>query len=402
MYLSRVEDNNKSTLKPLKSNLVLMKLQVAALVLLSIIGCKQKEEKENTQKSVNIESSVAMESEKTFFYVGTYTDGASEGIYRYSLGADGKLAKDKLVAKTESPSFLTFSEDKKYLLAVNELTEGTVSSFKISQDSLQFLNKKPSGGMHPCFVVSNEEGFVLTANYSSGNVGLLKLKEDGNLTDLLDTHQHKGKGAHDRQDGPHAHSVWLEPTQNDVIEVDLGTNELWFSEIDAASKKIKPKSIPNLAFEDGTGPRHMAFNPNGKWTYVYGELNNTITVLSIGEKGNYKVENTYSTLPEDFEGENTGADIHISSDGKFLYASNRGHNSIVIYKVNEDGSLNTIGYESVRGDGPRNFSLSPDGSYLLVANQYTDNIISFKRDTNTGLLTFVDEIEAPSPVCILF
>ena len=380
-----------------------MKLLKIALVIVLLASCKDKVEKKENMTAADSHSKIEEKKEQNSpFYVGTYTNGESEGIYEYSLAEDGKLSKEKLVAKTENPSYLHFSADKKYLIAANELTEGKVSSFKILKDTLEFINKQSSGGMHPCFVVSNDEGFVLAANYSSGSVGLLKLKEDGSLTELLDVHQHKGKGANKRQDGPHAHSVWLQPTQNDVIEVDLGTNELWFSKLNSETNKIEPKSNEKLAIAKGAGPRHMAFHPSGKWAYVFGELNNTITVLAINEAGEFKVESTISTLPEDFKEENTGADIHISSDGKFLYASNRGHNSIVIFKVKDDGNLEVIGHESVRGEGPRNFSLSPDEKFLLVANQYTNNIISFKRDINNGLLTYVDEIKAATPVCILF
>ena len=151
------------------------------------------------------------------------------------------------------------------------------------------------------------------------------------------------------------------------------------------------------------GPRHLTFHPNKKWIYVINELNWTITHLEKNENGTYKKKLTIPTTPEEFTDENTCADIHISADGKFLYASNRGHNSIVIYSINaQDGSLTLVGHESTKGQGPRNFSLSPDNDYLLVANQITNNIVSFKRDKSTGLLTFVHQIKAPTPVCILF
>ncbi|MCX2678584.1 lactonase family protein [Galbibacter sp. EGI 63066] len=380
-----------------------MKFIPVILVILLVTGCKQ-----NTKENKSAESMETAETStpKIDFFVGTYTGGESKGIYKYALHADGKLSNEKLMVETENPSFLAFSADKKYLLAVNEIKNeegvGTVESYMVGKDTLKLINRSSSGGAHPCFVAVNEEGFVLTANYTGGNVGLLQLEDNGSLSDLLDVHQHEGKGTHKRQDGPHAHSVWLSPTENDVVEVDLGTNQLWFSTIDNKTKKLQPKEVKTLSMADGAGPRHMTFHPNRSRGYVFNELNSTITIVTIDDDENYTSETTVSTLPDNFTEENTGADIHISSDGKFLYASNRGHNSIAIFKVDENGSLSIVGYESGRGEGPRNFSLSPNGDFLLVANQYTENIISFKRDVESGLLTYVDEIKVPTPVCILF
>ncbi|MDG3583448.1 lactonase family protein [Galbibacter pacificus] len=381
-----------------------MKLSIISLSLLLMIGCKESNQKQETVK-VAAETKKQTEPKNIAFYVGTYTNGESEGIYSYSVNRDGKLKNNGLAAMSENPSFLTFSDDKKYLLAVNEIEDaegqGGVESYKIEADTLKLINKSPSGGAHPCFIVANEANFVLTANYSSGNVGLLQLNSAGALSGILDVHQHTGRGTTERQKGPHAHSVWLQPTQKDVVEVDLGTNELWFTTIDEKNKKLAPKKSAKLAMERGAGPRHMTFHPNGKWAYVFNELNSTITQLSL-ENETYKIERTISTVPSDFKGENTAADIHITSNGKFLYASNRGHNSIAIFEVGADGSLKSIGFESVKGDGPRNFAISPKEEFLLVANQYTNNIVSFKKNPETGLLTYMDEIDAPSPVCILF
>lgn len=383
-------------------------------MMFSLGSCKEKSEgkssdqlenKENSEKASGQEESSG-ETKDVNFYVGTYTNGDSKGIYTYSLSPNGKLGKVKLAAESESPSYLAFSKDRKYLLAANEIKNaegvGTISSFKVQGDSLVFVSQRSSGGSHPCFVAINDKGYVVTANYSGGNTGLLKLDQNGALSELLDSQQHTGKGSHKRQDGPHAHSVWFFPSQDKVIAADLGTNQLWFTTIDASSNTLQPLEPETLDLNPGDGPRHLAFHSNGKWIYVLNELSNTVTLIRYDEKKGYTKDASFSMLPDDFQQENTGADIHISNDGKFLYASNRGHNSIVIYKVKEDGSLHVVGHESVKGEGPRNFSLSPDGSYVLVANQYTNSIISFKRDAATGLLNFVDKIEAPSPVCIVF
>lgn len=341
------------------------------------------------------------------FFVGTYTYGQSEGIYQYFLNEDGSLRKNKLMVKSEMPSFLTKSENGQFLFAVNETNhnqgEGTVEAYRIQEDSCLLINRSPSGGAHPCFISTNKDGFVLVANYTGGNVGLLKHGKNGKLTGLLDVQQHTGKGTTDRQEAPHAHSSWFEPGGDGIISVDLGTNELWLSQLDKTNQKFKPGVQGKLAMAPGAGPRHLTFHPNGRWIYVVNELDGTVAHIEKASDGVYSVLETIPTLPNDFTGPNTCADIHISSDGKFVYASNRGHNSIAIFSVNaQHGNLSLVGHESTRGDGPRNFTLSPDERYLLVANQQTNNIISFRRDKVKGTLEFIDEIEAPTPVCLLF
>ncbi|KAA3633330.1 MAG: lactonase family protein [Bacteroidetes bacterium] len=335
------------------------------------------------------------------FFLGTYTDGDSQGIYLYNLSDGGILSEEKLIAKSENPSFLAMDKERKYLLAVNELDSGTVESYKITADSLLLLSQSAAGGAHPCFITTNDQGYVLTANYTGGNTGLLRINSDGQLSPLLDTLQHFGQSITDRQQAPHAHSAWFAPNGSDIIAVDLGTDELWFSTIE--NDKLQPAATQQLSMEAGAGPRHLTFHPNGQWAYVINELNNSVTQVTMEESGEYTRGDSWSTLPEDFSGESYCADIHISSDGKFVYASNRGHNSLAIFGVDEaDGSLSFIKTGSVRGEWPRNFALSPDENFLLVANQHSNNITCFKRNKESGLLEFVSEVEAPSPVCILF
>jgi len=372
-----------------------MKFYIVIIALFVFVGCQDTKEK------------AVQENNSYSFFVGTYTDTESQGIYTYLLEHDGVLKRVGLAAKSDNPSFLAKSKDNKYLLAVNEINNeegvGTIESFEIKGDSLAFINKSSTGGAHPCFVSINDSDFVLVANYTGGNVGLLQLNEKGELSDLLDVEQHIGKGTTGRQEGPHAHSAWFESVGEGVISVDLGTNELWLSRLDTDSLKLLPSGQIKLSMSEGAGPRHLVFHPNNKWIYVVNELSGTVTLVQKNEEGIYETGVSISTLPAGYTEPNTCADIHISSDGKFLYASNRGHNSIVIFGVNStDGSLSLIGHESTRGDGPRNFSLSPDESYLLVANQLTQNIVSFKRDKTTGMLEYVYQIEAPIPVCLLF
>ncbi len=335
------------------------------------------------------------------FFVGTYTDGESKGIYAFELKPDGKLEDHGLAARTQNPSFLAKSLDKKTLFVVNELEQGMVESYRITGDSLVFLSRSESGGAHPCHITSNSQGYVFTANYSGGNVGLLRANADGILSKLLDVQQHTGKGVHKRQDAPHAHSVWISPFTNELISVDLGTNQLWISSVDTIKQQFK--SAQTLDMTPGAGPRHLDFHPNGKWIYVLNELDATVTLIERTERGEYKKRNSVTTLPRDFDGYNLCADIHISGDGRFLYASNRGHNSIAIFAIHpRNGSLDQIGMESVRGEWPRNFALSPDGNFVIVANQHSQNMVVFRRDKQSGLLSFVDEMRVPSPVCVVF
>ncbi|MDY7393716.1 lactonase family protein [Aureibaculum sp. 2210JD6-5] len=374
-------------------------MKYISLMLIMTITFSCKNDKQSTTKP-----SIENKNENLFF-VGTYTDTKSDGIYTYSLSDSGKIKKIKLAAKTENPSFLTKSTDGNFLLAVNELNsvngKGTVESYKILGDSLEFISKESSGGAHPCFVTVNENGYVLTANYSSGNIGLLKINESGTMSELLDVQEHNINLKKDKT--AHAHSAYF-TNNNDFISADLGTNELWLSSIDTDNDKIISSKPSTLKISgENPGPRHISFHPKKDWVYVINELNSTITLVKKADDGQYKIENSFSTLPKDYAEKSFCADIHISNDGKFLYGSNRGHNSIAIFEINQDsGELNAIGFQSVKGDWPRNFALSPDNDFLLVANQRSENIVSFKRNKTTGLLSFVEEIDVPSPVCILF
>jgi len=368
---------------------------IILIVLLVITPCKA--QKKTIHKATNDYP----------FYVGTYTKGNSQGIYKYNLQKNGILKKIGLAVQSENPSFLAWSHDKKFLIAVNEINSvdgnGTVASFLIKGDKLIPINKSPSGGAHPCFITTNKFDFVLTTNYSSGNVGLLKLNHKGELSKLLDLQQHTGKGTTKRQEAPHAHSVWFDSDGLNVISIDLGTNDLWFSKLDTLQQKLIPSTPNKLAMAKGAGPRHLTFHPNKKWIYVVNELTSKVTQLQKNDKGIYDKLGSISTLPKNYKESNTCADIHISADGKFVYASNRGHNSIAIFEVNNlNGTLKLIGHESTLGKSPRNFSLSPNDDFLLVANQLTNNIVAFKRDKKNGLLEFTHQIEAPTPVCILF
>lgn len=342
----------------------------------------------------------------TPFYVGTYTGGQSQGIYKYQLNNDGSLDSVGLAARTPNPSFLAKSHDGQYLLAISEVSAkdnvGFVKSYLVEQDTLVPVSESTSGGAHPCFISVNEEGYILVANYTGGNVALLKMDRQGELSGLLDLQQHEGSNITERQRGPHAHSAWFDPVNGNIISVDLGTNDLWISNIDIPNQKLTPATPYTLSMNPGAGPRHLDFHPNGKWIYVVNELDCTVSLLEREGSG-YRLGPSYSTLPEGYEGKNTCAHVMVSADGKYLYASNRGHNSIAIFSVNKkSGTLTPAGHQSVQGETPRNFNLSPGDTYMVVANQNSNNIVSFKRNRKTGQLTPVDEIHAPKPVCVLF
>lgn len=362
------------------------------LCLLTVSSCKFREKEDIASNSNSME-----------FYVGTYTDRESEGIYKYQLTHDGQIQLLDLVAKSDNPSYLALSEDKKHLLAVNEIGEGRIESYSTDGDSLRLVNSSTSGGASPCYININDEGAVLAANYSSGTISLLHLDNQGRLSEPIDVKQHSGRGTTSRQEGAHAHSIYFAPNNIEVISVDLGTNELWFFELNKDGNEMKPKAPYKLAMESGAGPRHLDFHPRENFLYVLNELNSTVSVIEKTPGSVYEVKKNYSTLPDDFQGENYGADIHVSSDGKFLYTSNRGHNSIAIFAIESGGeSLRLIDSIHVDGDWPRNFSLSPDERFLVVANQYSNNLVSFSRNQETGKLAKIISVDAPSPVMVLF
>ena len=356
-------------------------------------------------------------SDKTHtIYIGTYTSGESEGIYKCSFYINtGKLSGLKLVAKRTNPSFLAISPDKKTLFCVNETMSyndepgGSVSAFRISHenDSLLFINEQPSMGGAPCHLITDNSGkLVLTANYMGGNVSVYPLGADGSLAEFSSIIQHKGSGKNlDRQEAAHAHSVILGPADKYAYVSDLGIDKIMIYNLDKKQGLLTPASTPWVKLEPGAGPRHFTFHPDGEYAYGINELNSTITCFSYNDNnGSLNEIQTVSTLPNDFNGMNSCADIHISPSGDFLYGSNRGHNSIVCYSIDKSsGKLTLNSFELTRGETPRNFSLDPSGNYLLVANQNTNNIVSFKTDSKSGKLNFANHIlDVPSPVCIQF
>lgn len=349
-------------------------------------------------------------------YIGTYTGERSRGIYRLFLDPDsGSMTPAELAAETVNPSFLALSPDGQFLFAVNEVEDfgsgrsGAVSSFSVSpgRGALTPLNQQPSGGSAPCYVSLSPDGrFVLTANYGSGSVAVLPVAENGRLMPPSSVMQHSGSSVNpDRQTGPHAHSVQPAPDRNKVLAADLGIDKIVIYVLDRSQGQLTPCSSGPIPAEPGAGPRHFAFGPDGRFLYVANEMGNSVAVFAYGSaRGIPEQIQTITTLPVDFVGENTAAEVRIHPSGRFLYASNRGHDSIAIYRIApEGGTLTLMGHEPTRGRTPRGFSIDPSGRYLLAANQNSDNLVLFRIAPDTGSLTFLRSMEAVgSPVCVLF
>ena len=341
------------------------------------------------------------------FYIGTYTKAESKGIYKAEINAEGQFSNLKLMALAENPSFLAYTKDGKFLVAVNEAdkegeSEGSISSFRIEKDSLVLVGRIDSYGDNPCHVTVTDDNYVITSNYTGGNVVLSQLDPEGKLN-YLDSKVHSGGTRHPRQEKPHVHSTWIHPETKDIIAVDLGTNDLWFYQLDKSNNMLIHKEQQKIAMDSVAGPRHLTFHPkNPNWIYVLNELNATVSLVTY-ENGKYGLKSTVNMLRETPQGYNASADIHISKDGKFLYASNRGYNAISILEIDSnDGSLTLVDVHEIPGSWPRNFSLSPNEEYLIYANEWTNNIFSLKRDSEKGTLTLTDSIQVPNPVMILF
>jgi len=347
-------------------------------------------------------------------YVGTYTSGKSEGIYLYRMNmSSGELKHFNTVKGVVDPSFLAVDLKRRYLYAVNEVSQfagkpsGAVSAFQIDPKSgnLKFLNQQPSLGGAPCHLsVDKTDRFVLVANYDAGNVTVLPVERDGSLGLATDTVQHHGSSVKKEQEGPHAHCIILDDANRYAFAADLGLDKILIYRFDAKRGKLNPNRQPWVQVKPGAGPRHFTFHPNGRYAYVIDELDSTFTAFSCnGFTGTLKELQTVSTLPSDFSGANSCAELSVSPSGKFLYGSNRGHNSIVSFAINEStGKLTYLEHAPTQGKTPRNFTIDPTGSFLLVANQDSDTVITFRIDPQTGRLTPTGHVaEIPTPVCLL-
>ena len=349
-------------------------------------------------------------------YVGTYTRGASKGIYAYRFdSSSGKTTPIGLVAETENPSFLAIHPNQRFLYAANEISQyqgqaaGSVSAFAIdpATHGLKALNRVSSRGTGPCHVAVDKTGkWLFVANYGSGSVAAFPIHEDGSLGEASAFFQHTGSSVNkERQSGPHAHVVALSPDNKFVLVADLGLDRVFAYRIDPAKGGLTPNDPPFVKLAPGSGPRHIAFRPDAKFVYSVNEMLSTVTGFRYdASRGSLKEVQTISTLPKGWSGTNTTAEIVIHPNARFLYASNRGDDSIAIFRIDPGrGTLTFVDRTPTQGKTPRNFAIDPSGTYLLAANQDSGNVVTFRIDPQTGRLTSTGSmLEVPMPVCILF
>lgn len=347
-------------------------------------------------------------SQNLTLMVGTYTGSGSKGIYVYKFdAATGKTENLNASENLVNPSYLALSADKKFIYAVNETggnTPGTVSalSFNQSTGDIKLINQVPTGGDHPCYIsVTGDNTLAAVGNYSGGNLSVFPINNDGSLQPFAQLIQNEGSSVvKQRQDKPHVHAAVLSPDGKYLFSPDLGTDKVMIYKLNKnADKPLTPANPPYVSVEGGSGPRHLTFHPNNKYAYLIEELSGTVSAFKY-KKGKLTFIQKIAAHPSDFKGVIGSADIHVSPDGKFLYASNRGEeNTIAIFSIDKKGKLASIGFQSTMGKTPRNFTIDPTGKFLLVANQETDNIVIFKRDVATGLLEYTgSQIEVPKPV----
>jgi 6-phosphogluconolactonase len=360
-------------------------------------------------------------------YVGTYTEairfgtgkileGKGEGIYLYRMDpATGALELDSTTTGVVNPSYLAIDPTQRFLYAVNELKTyedkptGTVSSFAVDVKSgrLEFLNKQLTHGTDPCHVtVDAKRRNIFVANFMSGSVCVLPVRKDGSLGEASDFIQHLGSSVDPvRQKGPHAHSVTLDRTNRFAFVPDLGLDKLMVYTFDRTRGMLEPHAAAWIKVKPGAGPRHVGLHPGGKFAFLINELDSSLAALSFdARKGVFTELQVVPTLPEGFQGESTCADIQVAPSGRFVYASNRGHDSLVIYRIEQrTGKLTYVGHQSTQGRTPRQFEIDPTGRFLLVGNQDTDTIVPFRIDPKTGALAPTGQVlQVPTPVCVKF
>lgn len=348
-------------------------------------------------------------------YVGTYTGQKSKGIYAFRLDlSSGALTPVGLAAETPSPSFLALDPSGKHLFAANEVSTfegkptGAVTAFAIDPQTgkLSQINQQSSEGSGPCHLIVDKTGkSLLVANYGGGSVAALPISPDGKLSPATAFIQHTGGSVNpQRQKAPHAHSINVDPQNHFAVAADLGLDKLLVYKLDAAKATLTANNPPSTSVKPGAGPRHFAFHPKGRFAYVINEMHSSVTAFSYDPQHGILTEiQTLPTIPHPVEGNST-AEVQVHPSGKFLYGSNRGHNSIAVFQIDDStGKLSAVENESTQGKTPRNFGIDPTGTFLLAANQGSDSIVVFRIDPKSGALTPAGHsAEAPTPVCIKF
>lgn len=349
-------------------------------------------------------------------YFGTYRGSGGKGIYFGEFDAKtGALSVPRLAAEIADPSFLAISPNRKFLYAVSEISDlggkktGGVSAFVIDAASgaLKPINEQPSMGAGPCHLTVDRGGkAVLVANYGAGSVASLPIRQDGGLEPAASAIQHQGKSVDpNRQEGPHAHSINLDPGDRFAFAADLGLDKVLIYKFDAKAGTLAANDPPSASVAPGAGPRHFAFHPSGKFAYVINEMANTVTGFSFDAKrGALKEIQTIGTLPDGYAETSYTAEVQVHPSGKYLYGSNRGHDSIAAFRIDEKtGKLTSIGQTPTGGKTPRNFGLHPGGKFLLAANQESDTVVVFAIDPATGEIgKELGRVSVPKPCCVKF
>src|SRR5262245_11477435 len=347
-------------------------------------------------------------------YIGIYTGEKGKGIYLSQLNpASGALSPAELAAETKNPSFLAIHPNHQYLYAVSEVADadnkltGAVSAFAVEPRSgkLKLLNQQSSHGAGPCHLVVDATGKnVLVANYGGGSCAVLPIGSDGKLGEATAAIQHKGKSVNPgRQEGPHAHSINLDPANRFAFVADLGLDKVLVYKFDAAKGTLAANDPPAAAVAPGAGPRHFAIHPSGKFAYVINEIANTVTAFAYdAARGALKEIQTIATLPEGYKETSHTAEVVVHPSGKFLYGSNRGHDSLAIFVIDAaTGKLTAAGHQPTGGKTPRNFAIDPSGKWLLAENQDSGTIVVLAVDPRTGALTpSRHKLDVASPVCV--
>jgi 6-phosphogluconolactonase len=357
-------------------------------------------------------SILAQNSSEYHLLIGTYSNKEkSNGIYVYKFNPkSGTFEAAQPVTSSVNASYLAVSADRKNVYAVSEGGGGNGGvnsySFNPTTGALKFINSVPSQGDHPCYVsVDDKKKFVFVGNYSGGNLLSIPLNADGSFRSGVQNIRHEGSSVvKERQEKPHVHSVVLSPDDRYLLVPDLGADKVFQYRVDVTKPQaLSPAAQPFTAVKPGGGPRHLTFHPNGKYAYLILELEASVMAFDYRD-GKLEPKQTITMVAPDFKGKVSAADIHVSPDGKFLYASNRGEaNELAIYSIDKAGKLTFVGRQSVLGRIPRNFAIDPTGNFLLAANQDSNDIIFFKRDLKTGLLTPTGKkIEVDKPVCLKF
>lgn len=353
--------------------------------------------------------SMFLYSQDYYLLVGTYDSPKSEGIHVYRFNTANGEAKAVSHIKTSNPSYLDISKDERFVYTVNENGKngngGEITSFSFDKKNgrLSYVNSQLSGGDHPCYIETDKTGkWVFAGNYSSGNLAVFRVNKEGALSPADTIIQHTGKGINEqRQKGPHVHCTVISPDNKWLLVPDIGIDKSMIYSFNAETGKLTTGKQPFIASEPGAGPRHFVFHPIKKWGYLIEELSGNVVAHKY-KNGRFKRIQRVSTLVEGDSSFAGSADLHISPDGKFLYASNRSNiNNIAIFSLNNKGKLNLLGHQPTLGSTPRHFNFDPTGTYLLVCNQNSNEIVIFKRDTNTGLLSDSGKrIQVGKPVCI--